>query len=163
MTRQEDHLDPEFEAEFDREYEKMMADSLDSRKFERKTLFDVPLPVRRAQRGASDLADETDNTNGNASGDTMAFSLMTKKANRPQTRTIELPSDSSFALTMKSQQAAEREEQQRIKNLVLNYDLRDESERHDDHLGSSLSRYEKNSARNAPRARRLNLSDVDWT
>ena len=32
---------------------------------------------------------------------------------------------------MKSQQAAEREEQLRIKNLVLNYDLREENEQHD--------------------------------
>lgn len=90
---------------------------------------------------------------------------------------------------MKSQQAAEREEQQRIKNLVLNYDLR-EDDMHDgipygfpsgplmqprlernpntkglkigpDHYNHSLSRAEK-SGRHAPRARRLNLSDVDW-
>lgn len=91
---------------------------------------------------------------------------------------------------MKSQQAAEREEQQRIKNLVLNYDLR-EDENHDgipkgflygpiiepypleknpntkgiqtgpDHYNQSLSRSER-SGRHAPRARRLNLSDVDW-
>lgn len=32
---------------------------------------------------------------------------------------------------MKSQQAAEREEQRRIKNLVLNYDLREENDIHD--------------------------------
>ena len=32
---------------------------------------------------------------------------------------------------MKSQQAAEREEQQRIKNLVLNYDLQQENDQHD--------------------------------
>lgn len=89
---------------------------------------------------------------------------------------------------MKSQQAAEREEQQRIKNLVLNYDLR-EDDQHDgipngfpsplsqpplernpntkglklgpDHYNHPLSRAEK-SGRQAPRARRLNLSDVDW-
>jgi regulator of nonsense transcripts 2 len=90
---------------------------------------------------------------------------------------------------MKSQQAAEREEQQRIKNLVLNYDLR-EDDSHDgipigfpcgpvmqpplernpntkglklgpDHYNPSLSRSER-SGRHAPRARRLNLSDVDW-
>jgi regulator of nonsense transcripts 2 len=90
---------------------------------------------------------------------------------------------------MKSQQAAEREEQQRIKNLVLNYDLR-EDDPHDgtptgfpyplieqpplernpntkglklgpDHYNPSLSRSER-SGRHAPRARRLNLSDVDW-
>ena len=89
---------------------------------------------------------------------------------------------------MKSQQAAEREEQQRIKNLVLNYDLGEEDQ-HDgieappllpivqpalkskkfakdipeigyEHSFSSLSRAERQSR--APRARRLNLSDVDW-
>ena len=32
---------------------------------------------------------------------------------------------------MKSQQEAEREEQQRIKNLVLNYDLREDNDSHD--------------------------------
>ena len=42
-----------------------------------------------------------------------------------QTRTIELPSDSHFAVAMKNQKEAERAEQQRIKNLVLNYDLQD--------------------------------------
>lgn len=90
---------------------------------------------------------------------------------------------------MKSQQAAEREEQQRIKNLVLNYDLR-EDDQHDgipsgfpsdlieqppleknpntkglklgpEHYNPSLTRAER-SGRHAPRARRLNLSDVDW-
>lgn len=43
-----------------------------------------------------------------------------------QTRSIDLPSDSSFAVAMRTQQQAERAEQQRIKNLVLNYDLRDD-------------------------------------
>ena len=100
-----------------------------------------------------------------------------------------MPSDSSFATSFRSQQAAEREEQQRIKNLVLNYDLR-EDDQHDgiptgfpygpieqppleknpntkgrklgpDHYNPPLSRSER-SGRHAPRARRLNLSDVDW-
>lgn len=44
-------------------------------------------------------------------------------ADAVQTRTVELPSDSTFAIAMKNQQQVEREEQQRIKNLVLNYDL----------------------------------------
>ena len=38
-----------------------------------------------------------------------------------------MPSDSHFAIAMKSQKEAERAEQQRIKNLVLNYDLQDSS------------------------------------
>ncbi len=41
-----------------------------------------------------------------------------------QTRTVEMPADSTFAVALKSKQEAEREEQKRIKDLVLNYDLR---------------------------------------
>ena len=92
---------------------------------------------------------------------------------------------------MKSQQAAEREEQQRIKNLVLNYDLREESEQQDgesygfpmnprilaplarnpntkglrlgpERYSASHSRSDRGSGRNPPRARKLQLSDVDW-
>ena len=92
---------------------------------------------------------------------------------------------------MRSQQAAEREEQLRIKNLVLNYDLRDESEQHDgepygflnnsglphisenpntkglplgsERFSASHSRSGQGSGRNSHRARKLQLSDVtDW-
>ena len=91
---------------------------------------------------------------------------------------------------MKSQQQAEREEQQRIKNLVLNYDLSNDGDQHDGEahdflkpvsdvegnpnhtyghrLGSerysaSHSRSDRSGyQRNAPRARKLQLSDVDW-
>ena len=92
---------------------------------------------------------------------------------------------------MKSQQAAEREEQQRIKNLVLNYDMHDEND-HDGEscpygLGSRQSetpwmmenpntkglplgseRYSashtrsEGSRRNQHRARKLQLNDLDW-
>ncbi|RCI14055.1 hypothetical protein L249_8093 [Ophiocordyceps polyrhachis-furcata BCC 54312] len=121
VTRQEEMVDPQEEAEFEREYAKMMAESLESRKFERRQLFDVPLPVRPKHRdGSTSTAQDTDST---AAGNTMAFSLLTKRGNRQQTRTVELPSDSTFAIAMKTQQRVEKEEQQRIKNLVLNYDL----------------------------------------
>ena len=43
-----------------------------------------------------------------------------------KTRSIDLPSDSTFAVAMRTQQQAEKAEQQRIKNLVLNYDLTDD-------------------------------------
>ena len=36
-----------------------------------------------------------------------------------------MPSDSQFAIAMRDKQEAERAEQQRIKNLVLNYDMQD--------------------------------------
>jgi regulator of nonsense transcripts 2 len=210
VLRQEEQLDPEAEADFDRAFEKMMSESLDSRKFERRSQFDVPLPIRKIQRQPQEPTEDEPKPPVESEPNTMAFSLMTKKGNRQQassshdlfhmkcnppsltlsqTKTIELPSDSSFAVAMKSQQAAEREEQQRIKNLVLNYDLR-EDDQHDgipndspygpivqtplqrnsytkrpksglDHYNPPLSRAEK-SGRFAPRSRRLNLSDVDW-
>ncbi|KAL9027192.1 MAG: hypothetical protein Q9196_004259, partial [Gyalolechia fulgens] len=140
VTRHEEERDPEAEAEFDRELAKMMSDSLDSRKFERKPLFDVPLPMRRAQREAVSTGNDRRNerTASPPNTKTTAFSLMTKKGNRQQTRTIEMPSDSQFAIALKSQKEAERAEQQRIKNLVLNYDLADSS---GDQAGTDQSLY----------------------
>lgn len=73
-------MDPEDEAEFEREYAKMMAESLESRKFERKQLFDVPLPVRSRNREPS-MSTGTGETQQNGK---MAFSLMTKRGNRQQ-------------------------------------------------------------------------------
>ena len=119
-----------------------MADSLESRKFDRKPMFDVPLPMRKVPREQSAIAADDSGNEGALTPpktNTMAFSLMTKKGNRQQacrasrslfvlvtdilqTRTIEMPSDSQFAVAMKSQKEAERAEQQRIKNLVLSYD-----------------------------------------
>ncbi|KAL8719316.1 MAG: hypothetical protein Q9225_003660 [Loekoesia sp. 1 TL-2023] len=140
VTRPEEERDPEAEAEFDRELAKMMSESLDSRKFERKPLFDVPLPMRRAQREVTSAGDDNGNerTATPPNANTTAFSLMTKKGNRQQTRTIEMPSDSQFALALKSQKEAERAEQQRIKNLVLNYDLAESST---DQAGTGKSLY----------------------
>lgn len=202
VTREKTEVDPEEEAEFEREFAKMMAESLDSRKFERKQQFDLPLPIKlkpRESTGATALSEPTTTTSGTneatitggpssssdaaagaaaaaaapaappSGGEKMAFSLLTKKGNRQQTRTVELPSDSHFAIAMKKKQQAEKEEQQRIKNLVLNYDLRE----NDDYEGSSgnekmgghhhnRSDPRGNKERGGQRVRKLQLSDVDW-
>ena len=84
VTRQEEERDPEAEAEFDRELAKMMSESLDSRKFDRKPLFDVPLPMRRGQKESSTAAEDSPNERTTTPPTTMAFSLMTKKGNRQQ-------------------------------------------------------------------------------
>lgn len=84
---------------------------------------------------------------------------------------------------MKTQQQHEREEQQRIKNLVLNYDLRDDDQDgdltlqpisqntnikkkdagQDPRLTATNARPDKSSNnRSGQRARKLQLSDVDW-
>ncbi|KAL7949828.1 armadillo-type protein [Trichoderma barbatum] len=160
VTRQEEVVDPEDEADFEREYAKMMSESLESRKFERKQLFDVPLPVRSRNREPSM---STGSGETGQSG-TMAFSLMTKRGNRQQTRTVELPSDSTFAIAMKTQQQAEREEQQRIKNLVLNYDLQQSDDQDGNERPATFyhNRVDKPNKDRGQRARKLQLSDVDW-
>ncbi|KAI9851881.1 MAG: hypothetical protein M1838_002452 [Thelocarpon superellum] len=182
VTRQREERDPEADADFDREFAKMLADSLDSRKLDRKQMFDVPLPMRRHHRDPSTTtAEDAGESGATEVSETMAFSLLTKRGNRQQTRTVELPSDSTFAVAMKTQQQAERQEQQRIKSLVLNYDLRDE-EQDGDNLGpafmlhpstKSIAGLDRNQASNGrldktggtrskQRARKLQLSDVDW-
>lgn len=189
VTRHEEQYDPEEEADFEREYAKMMAESLESRKFDRKPLFDVPLPMRRKDRETTATIESGSDEHAApiaapAPTSTMAFSLLTKRGNRQQTRTVELPSDSNFAIAMKTQQQAEREEQQRIKSLVLNYDLREGEEQDGDSSfqsiqpnmnihkreagieklpGVSHSRPDKSgSNRSGQRSRKLQLSDVDW-
>ncbi|RKF61378.1 Regulator of nonsense transcripts 2 [Erysiphe neolycopersici] len=164
VTRQEETFDPEDEADFEREYAKMMTESLESRKHERKSAFDVPLPMKR-----KDIVTNNDSwvnesaSNKTPPAGTMVFSLLTKRGNRQQTRTVALPSDSTLAIAMKSQQQAEREEQQRIKNLVLNYDLRDGDEQEEKITIMSYTRLDKSSHnRSGQRARKLQLSDVDW-
>ncbi|KAK4207334.1 regulator of nonsense transcripts 2 [Rhypophila decipiens] len=186
VTREEDDINPEEEADFEREYAKMMAESLESRKSERKQGFDIPIPVRTKARDAAAGNDAVDAGQESAPAGTMAFALLTKRGNRQQTRTLELPSDSHFAVAMKNQQEAKKEEHQRIKNLVLNYDLR-ENEDHDGeanhsslklnpniHILSSAghekstshhhNRLDNRSAkeRAGQRVRKLQLSDVDW-
>lgn len=89
VTRKAEEVDPEEEADFEREYAKMMAESLESRKFERKSLFDAPVPVRPKARetpASQDMEDsgefESPVTNK------MAFSLLTKRGNRQQVQTL---------------------------------------------------------------------------
>ena len=84
VTRQEEERDPEAEADFDRELAKMMSESLDSRKADRKPMFDVPLPMRRAQRDPLNAGEDSPNEGTATPPDKMAFSLMTKKGNRQQ-------------------------------------------------------------------------------
>ena len=85
VKRQEEERDPEAEADFDRELAKMMAESIDSRKFERKQHFDVPLPIRKGLKDQVALDDEQQN-GAPTPASTMAFALMTKRGNKQQVK-----------------------------------------------------------------------------
>jgi len=63
----------------------MMAESLESRKFDRKPLFDVPLPMRRKEREVIAMTESASEEPAVPSNpNTMAFSLLTKRGNRQQ-------------------------------------------------------------------------------
>jgi regulator of nonsense transcripts 2 len=190
VTRQEDERDPEADAEFDRELAKLMSESVESRKFERKPVFDVPLPMRRARESTTNTDDNVGEPTPQAAPEnTMKFSLLSKRGNKQQTRSIDLPSDSTFAVSMRSKQQAEKEERQRIKNVVLNYDInRDDNDAEGEspfhyHLRPNHNRKHTESSkgiekthnpyaqprldkggnnRSNQRARKLQLSDVNW-
>ncbi|KAJ5033311.1 nonsense-mediated mRNA decay factor [Bipolaris maydis] len=172
VTRQEDERDPEADAEFDRELAKLMSESAESRKHDRKPVFDVPLPMRRAREApvnAEDSGGEAPAPVAPPSSQTMKFSLLSKRGNRTQTRSIDLPSDSTFAVAMRNKQQADTEERQRIKSLVLNYN--EAREDADDTIGLDKTpnpyaqpRLDKaGTNRSNQRARKLQLSDVNWT
>jgi regulator of nonsense transcripts 2 len=63
----------------------MMAESLESRKFDRKPLFDVPLPMRRKEREVIPPTESaSEEPAAPVNPNTMAFSLLTKRGNRQQ-------------------------------------------------------------------------------
>lgn len=134
VNMKEELRDPEAEAEFDRELAKLMQESVDARKFERKPVFDVPLPIKRSGSTLSrEPTFESENGENIISrspipgSSTMAFSLLTKKGNRQQTKVVELPSNSSLAMAMKNTREAERAEKMKIKELVMSYDRMEDS------------------------------------
>jgi regulator of nonsense transcripts 2 len=86
VTREEEQIDPEDEADFDREYAKIMAESFETRKFQPKQQFDIPLPVRAKARDATSGSEAAESGPGTPGG-TMAFSLLTKRGNRQQVST----------------------------------------------------------------------------
>lgn len=83
VTRPEDQRDPEADAEFDRELAKMMAESVESRKFDRKPVFDVPLPMRKT---ATSTPNNEPSQVPETPPNTMKFALLSRKGNKPQVR-----------------------------------------------------------------------------
>ncbi|KAK9450604.1 armadillo-type protein [Limtongia smithiae] len=135
--------------EFDREFSRMVAESIESRKAERKAAFDVPLPMMRNSTSqqqqhhqqnysvldmtkSDDHYDAYDDsfpattpqssTVAPSSPQNVQFRLLTKRGNRQLVHVVDVPADSAMAVSTLMKQKAEREERQRIKKLVLNYE-----------------------------------------
>ncbi|CAG8692468.1 8116_t:CDS:2, partial [Scutellospora calospora] len=116
-TNRQDKVSLEEDEEFEREFSRMMTESMESRKYERKpAMLDVAIPMH--PKGVDKAADHIDGS--------VSFTLLVKKGNKQQTKTIEVPAESALAVNTRTKQEAEREEQQQLKKLVLNYEEREE-------------------------------------
>jgi regulator of nonsense transcripts 2 len=110
---------------FDQEFAKMLTDSLDSRKHERKNaVFDVPVPLL-ARKGVSFEDVEADDEEPVKQ---VTFSLLTKKGNKAAIKAVALPADSDFVLNTQRKVEAELEEKRRMKQIVLDYEARERQE-----------------------------------
>lgn len=132
LIRDEHVDDEEDEAardDFDREFARMLADTTDARRGERKIapIFDtaVPLVKKRpvvASTGAQ--AHITPDVGTEPSTHGMAFTLLSKKGNKQQLRNLDIPLDSAIALNSMSHQQRNKAEQEQLKRLVLQNERR---------------------------------------
>ncbi|KAJ0465690.1 putative nonsense-mediated mRNA decay protein Nmd2/UPF2 [Helianthus annuus] len=131
-------VDPEEEADFDREFRALMQESLDSRKLElraRPTLnMMIPMNVfegsTRDHLGRVSEGESGDEAIDYESGERkeVQVKVLVKRGSKQQTKQMLIPSDCSLVQSTKQKEAAELEEKQDIKRLVLEYNDREEEE-----------------------------------
>ncbi|KAJ0558306.1 putative nonsense-mediated mRNA decay protein Nmd2/UPF2 [Helianthus annuus] len=131
-------VDPEEEAEFDREFRALMQESLESRKLElraRPTLnMMIPMNVfegsTRDHHGRVSEGESGDEATDYESGGRkdVKVKVLVKRGSKQQTKQMLIPSDCSLVQSTKQKEAAELEEKQDIKRLVLEYNDREEEE-----------------------------------
>lgn len=133
-----DHPTLEEEEDFEKELGKLVVESIESRKYEKKAIsLDVPIPLNlRAVRQAfhskesEESEEEMKNNEKGTSAAKVEFVVLTKRGGKQQIKVLEVPETSSLAINAKSMQAAEKQEQEKLKQLVLNYEEREAEQRH---------------------------------
>lgn len=115
-----------------------MQESLDSRKLELRArptlnmmipmnLFEGPTKDHHGRGIEGESGDET--TDEGAGGNKeVRVKVLVKKGNKQQTKQMYIPQDCSLVQSTKQKEAAELEEKQDIKRLVLEYNDREEEE-----------------------------------
>ncbi|KPV73840.1 uncharacterized protein RHOBADRAFT_54435 [Rhodotorula graminis WP1] len=112
------------EDDFARELAKMMVSSSEQR--ERKPVaLDVGIPLIRRQRAEERPVEELDAA-AQEEQRGMQFTLLTKRGNKQQALAMEIPRDSSIAMSSTLQREQNKAEQERLKRLVLDYESREE-------------------------------------
>ncbi|WWC72867.1 uncharacterized protein I206_106831 [Kwoniella pini CBS 10737] len=124
-------MDEAAQSEFDREFAKLLADTTDTRRDQRKNappVFDTAVPLIRKRADEGQKPNSNDK-NGNIGIDNgvegkMQFMLLSKKGNRQQIRSLDIPVDSTIAMNSRSHQAQSKAEQEQLKRLVLQNERR---------------------------------------
>ncbi|KAI3691889.1 hypothetical protein L6452_31691 [Arctium lappa] len=132
-------VDPEEEAEFDREFRALMQESLDSRKLELRARPTLNMMIPMNIFEGSTRGDHHGRVSEGESGDEaidyesggrkeVQVKVLVKRGSKQQTKQMLIPSDCSLVQSTKQKEAAELEEKQDIKRLVLEYNDREEEE-----------------------------------
>ncbi|KAI8324637.1 ARM repeat-containing protein [Martensiomyces pterosporus] len=134
-------LEEEEEDRLEREFNKLMAESIDSRKNERSGKLDVGIPMHllgkssaaqsSEMRTSSDAAAPADRStdNGETTGsNAIKFSLLTGKKQRPVVREVDIPVESQIAKNLRQQEEATLREKAHLKKIVLDYERREADE-----------------------------------
>ncbi|CAH8386819.1 unnamed protein product [Eruca vesicaria subsp. sativa] len=132
-------VDPEEQADFDQELKALLQESIEQRKLElrgRPALnMTIPMSVFEGSgkdhhhfgRVTGDNGEEVlDDENGEPRE--VQVKVLVKRGNKQQTKQMLIPSDCSLVQSTKQKEAADLEEKQDIKRLVLEYNERDEEE-----------------------------------
>uniref|UniRef100_A0A803M476 MIF4G domain-containing protein n=1 Tax=Chenopodium quinoa TaxID=63459 RepID=A0A803M476_CHEQI len=130
--------DPKEESEFDRELKALMQESLESRKLElrsRPTLdMMIPMSILESSskdhhgRGLEGESGEDTLEEENGGNREVRVKVLVKRGHKQQTKQMSIPQDCSLVRSTKQKEAAELEEKQDIKRLVLEYNDREEEE-----------------------------------
>lgn len=93
----------------------MATDNSDSKKVDKRALFDLTLPMMK----------KPDETDAHTDSSQMKFTVLTKKGTKQQTKTVDVPSESSLAVNSRTNALQDQHEQAQLKKLVLDYEKRD--------------------------------------
>jgi len=122
----------EAEAEFAKELAKMVTDtSAESRKVDKKTalaLWDSAVLPPNIRKRRVDEPDEDGDGSELDGQDVMSFTVITRRGNKQHSRQLAVPAASALAIHTRSAQLQDKEEQQELKRLVLDYEQREEAE-----------------------------------
>ncbi|CAN8284822.1 unnamed protein product [Cochlearia groenlandica] len=132
-------VDPEEQADFDQELKALLQESMDQRKLElrgRPALnMTIPMSVFEGSGKDHQHFGRTLNENGdevlddeNGEPREVQVKVLVKRGNKQQTKQMLIPSDCLLVQSTKQHEAADLEEKQDIKRLVLEYNERDEEE-----------------------------------